>query len=256
MQPATIRRLLVFGVCLVAVSCLYLVPSMSDSSHRVGTSTGPHDARTSPPGTAAGDLSISGRDAPSVDDATSVLPQPMTTRAVVAPTSAYPGSPIVSAELTSSVGTATQSPAAQQVSAGGSKPTVTAVDPWTDHAPPSAISRLWTTGTDPEQLGVAWAAATDDRGSVWYEVSVNGFTVTTTQQTDATVGWFNDSSAHVVQVRAVDAAGNRGPWSPTLMVTRPSPSPAPEQADNAPTNADTTTVATPTDSDSPKEDNS
>jgi len=61
--------------------------------------------------------------------------------------------------------------------------------------------------------------------------------VATTAETKARLRWFNDDSGqHVVQIRAVDAAGNQSPSSPTLVVTRPSPeptdTPTPEPSDS------------------------
>jgi hypothetical protein len=45
-------------------------------------------------------------------------------------------------------------------------------------------------------------------------------------ETKAKLRWFNDDSGqHVVQIRAVDAAGNQSRSSPTLVLTRPSPEP-------------------------------
>ena len=58
---------------------------------------------------------------------------------------------------------------------------------------------------------------------VSYHVWLNGFLVLDTQQTRASLSWFNDSGTHVVQVQALDAVGNQGPSSPTLLVVRPSP---------------------------------
>lgn len=242
---------------------------MGGSSSRVGTSVTPKDGRTTPPGTAAGDLAGAHSAVSASSSTTSDVPHSMaSTRAGEAPESAASPSPVDSATPSSSGATTSQDVAIQRVSVAGSGSAATAVDPTSDHAAPTAISRLWTTGTDPEQLGVAWTAATDDRGSVWYEVSVNGFTVTTTQQTDASVGWFNDSSTHVIQVRAADTAGNKGPWSPTVLVTRPSPSTPLERAERAAPNDGSAPVATPThsasptdggspsDSGTPKEDNS
>ena len=83
---------------------------------------------------------------------------------------------------------------------------------------------------DAERLTVTWPEATDDVGVVSYTVWLNGFFVLSTQQRRAILPWFNDSSTHVVQVRALDAVGNEGPSSPTLLVVRPSPSPAPDVA--------------------------
>lgn len=263
MQPATIRRLLVFGVCLVAVSCLYLVPSMGGSSSRLSTPAGPRDARTTPPADPLAGLSNPGSNATSAESnpASPATPDPSAITEAATARSAGPGSTAHPADPTGSASTATQPAETRRAISTAGRPAATAVDSRTDHTSPTAISRLWTAGTDPEQLTLAWTKATDDRGSVWYEVWVNGFNVTTTQQPEATVAWFNDSSTHVVQVRAADLAGNRGPWSPTLMVTQPAPPEAPQQTADEPTasktaDAGTTPVATPTDGDSPKEDNS
>ena len=269
MQPVTLRRLLVFGVCLVAVSCLYLVPSLAGSSGRTGTAAGPNDARTTPPdppasgsgNTAPGGYASPGTSNPTPAASDSALPN----KAAAALGPANPDDSDHSAgaddpedpadRATGPVTTATQRTTTTQAATAG-RTAATAADSRTDRTPPTEVSRLWTTGTDPEQLSIAWSAATDEQGSVWYEVWVNGFNVTSTQHTEATVSWFNDSSTHVVRVRAVDLAGNRGPWSPTLMVTRPNPSPTPDQANKALTNASTTPVATPAPGDGPKEDNS
>lgn len=265
MQPATIRRLLVFGVCLVAVSCLYLVPSVSGTSSHIGASSRPHDARTTPPGPATGDLSSPdpGTQPSANSPGSAGMPSTAATQDPPNPGSADPRNSAGSTEPTDPRGSAghpTQRPAVQRLTAGESKPAATAVDSRADHAPPAAINRLWSTGTDPESLSIAWSAASDDRGSVWYEVWVNGFNVTSTQQPEATVGWFNDSSTHVVQVRAVDLAGNRGPWSPTLMVTRPSPpadsDPVEKSAEKSAANTGANPTVTPSESGSPKEDNS
>ena len=83
------------------------------------------------------------------------------------------------------------------------------------------------TRLDAERLTVTWPEAGDDTGVVSYRVWLNGFFVLSTQQPRASLHWFNDSSTHVVQVRALDAAGNEGATSPTLLVVRPTPSPAP-----------------------------
>jgi hypothetical protein len=61
--------------------------------------------------------------------------------------------------------------------------------------------------------------------------------VATTAETRARLRWFNDDSGqHVVQIRAVDAAGNQSRSSPTLVVTRPSTEPTekptPERRDS------------------------
>jgi hypothetical protein len=77
-----------------------------------------------------------------------------------------------------------------------------------------------------KQLTVNWPAATDNVGVVGYRIWLNGFEVATTVETKAKLRWFNDGSGqHVVQIRAIDAAGNQSRSSPTLVVRRPSPAP-------------------------------
>ena len=63
---------------------------------------------------------------------------------------------------------------------------------------------------------------------IGYRIWLNGYEVASTAETQATVRWFNDDAGqHVVQVKAVDAAGNQSTSSPTLLITRPSTEPAP-----------------------------
>jgi ribulose bisphosphate carboxylase small subunit len=87
------------------------------------------------------------------------------------------------------------------------------------------------------QLTVSWPAANDNVGVIGYRIWLNGFEVATTAETRAQLRWFNeDSGQHVVQIRALDAAGNQSRSSPTLVVTRPSPeptaTPTPEPSDS------------------------
>ena len=185
MQPATIRRLLVFGVCLFGVGCLYLVPSMAGSFRQVETSR-EQDPSTAATNTAVGisttaDVAASGRTGQPVD---------------VRRTSTTPSG-------------------------------ATAAVPGRDEDPPAAVGRLTVLSSDPDSVTVSWPATDDDDGVAGYRVLLNGFFVLATQQTRATLTWFNDSNTHVIQVRALDVAGNEGPSSPTLLVTRPVPDPEP-----------------------------
>ena len=78
----------------------------------------------------------------------------------------------------------------------------------------------------PDRLSLTWTAATDNVGVIGYRIWLNGFEVATTAETEAKLRWFNeDSGQHVVQIRAIDAAGNQSRSSPTLVVVRPSPEP-------------------------------
>jgi hypothetical protein len=80
----------------------------------------------------------------------------------------------------------------------------------------------------PDRLTLRWPATNDNVGVVSYHVLLNGYEVATTPATHATVRWFNDDARdHIVQVRAVDAAGNESSASPGLLVARPTPEPSP-----------------------------
>jgi hypothetical protein len=76
---------------------------------------------------------------------------------------------------------------------------------------------------------VSWSAVRDRSGIAYYQATLNGIPAGETAGRQLTVDWFNDDmSAHFIQVRAVDGAGNRGPRSAPLMITRPAaPSPSP-----------------------------
>lgn len=204
MQPATIRRLLVFGVCLVGVGGLYLAPTIAGAPGGLGSAPARHDLPTSTPGGNAGPISY------------------------VTPGRASPTGPAgTPADPTSTDGPTTLTTARpdrdqQATTTAIRRPAATAGAPGRDHTPPGAVGRLTVTRLDPDRLTVAWAAATDDVGVVSYHVWLNGFLVLDTQQTRASLAWFNDSSTHVVQVQALDAVGNQSASSPTLLVVRPS----------------------------------
>ena len=91
---------------------------------------------------------------------------------------------------------------------------------------PSARSTPPTVTRD--RLALNWSAATDNVGVVGYKIWLDGFPVASTAETHAELRWFNDDATqHVVQVRAIDAAGNQSTSSPTFVVTRPTPEPTP-----------------------------
>jgi hypothetical protein len=197
MQPATIRRLLVFGVCIAGVGGLYLMPTTVGSP-------------TADPSSARWDLPTARPSIASVVAVTS--PELVRT----------PGSVVASPTARSTPTTVLQAGADRPAY----HPMATADRPGRDKNPPDAVGRLSITGVDAERLTVTWPEATDDVGVVAYQVWLNGFLVVSTQQPRASLPWFNDSTTHVVQVRALDAVGNEGPSSPTLLVARPSPTPA------------------------------
>ena len=212
MQPATIRRLLVFGVCLVGVGCLYLVPSMAGSSEHSGASR-EHDLSTTATNTTVGLSTAADVSAPDLIGVPTQIAG-----------STVPGTTAPSAGRSST-------PAGETGDGVRRRSTVrvgaTAAAPGRDEEPPAAVGRLTVLSSDPDRVTVSWPATDDDTGVVGYRVLLNGFFVLATQQTRATLAWFNDSNTHVIQVRALDAAGNEGPSSPTLLVSRPAPDPEP-----------------------------
>lgn len=212
MQPATIRRLLVFGVCLVGVGCLYLVPSMTGSPSQLGSE--PRDRPTASVGALASGSTEQGRAGPGTTSA------PVGT---VTATTTAPTPPTVADVRTSR----------DPLDDGGDQShrvTATAADPGRDGTPPGPVGRLRVADADADRLVLSWPASPDDQSSVTYRIWVNGFAVLATQATSASIAWFNDSNTHVIQVRAIDEAGNQSASSPTLMVTRPAPQDSAEPA--------------------------
>ena len=103
-----------------------------------------------------------------------------------------------------------------------------------------------------EGLGLSWPAATDNNRVIGYRVLLNGYEVATTAETRATVRWFNDDTGqHVVQIKAIDAAGNQSTGSPTLLVVRPSTEPSPTPTPTPEPTPTPTQSATPTTNPSP-----
>ncbi len=99
----------------------------------------------------------------------------------------------------------------------------------------------------PTGLTLRWPPAEDNVGVVEYKVVLNGFEVASTPETTARVAWFNDDSLQqLVQVKAVDAAGNESPSGANLLVARPTPAPEPEPTEAPPSPADPTSTPEPT----------
>ena len=158
MQPATIRRLLVFGVCLAGVGGLYLCrapPAPRPPASRRPAGTCPPPGRASPPSSPSPHRSW--RERP--DRSRRARPR---------------------------------GPAATTLPGRG-RPTGVAArwrplaDPGRDKNPPAAVGRLSVTRVDAERLTVTWPAADDDVGVVGYQVWLNGFFVLSTQQPRASL---------------------------------------------------------------------
>lgn len=219
MQPATLRRLLVFGVCVAGVGALYLAPSTARSPDQVSGPVNRHDLPTARPS-----VSTSGRTVAQVASTSTPAAAPTAPAALVMTST-------TTTTATGRTGSAgpTTAPVARTISRTETttprRSGATAIDPGSDHVPPGPTGKPVLTAVDPQRLTVSWPAARDDVAVVSYKVWLNGFFVLATQKTSATLSWFNDTSTHVVQVRALDAAGNEGAAGPTLLVSRPAPEP-------------------------------
>jgi len=211
-RPVTIRRFLVVGVCALGVGCLYLAPSVARSPDHATPRVSEERPIARPSSTAkpASVQSVTGqasphpraegsRDSDATDD---------------------------SDEVTSS-SQAEQTPKPKPGRSGA-----TAFDPKQknrDDTPPGPVGGIRVGPVTPTELTVRWAPAQDDTGVVGYRLWLDGYAVATTAQTEVTVKWFNDDMGqHVIQLKALDAAGNLSKSAQSVLVTRPTPEPTPE----------------------------
>ncbi len=179
------RRLLVFGVCALGVTGLYLVPSPGGSPDRSATPRSEPKPQTQP--------------VAYVRQGTTAI-RTTGSSSVVDPTSER-----------------WQTGADTQEAQGPERP---------DRESPSAVGDLSFPSITAGGLTIRWSAATDNLGVVSYRVWLNGFRVADTSDLQVVVPWFHDGShQQVVQVRAVDAAGNQSIDAPARLVTRPMPVP-------------------------------
>jgi hypothetical protein len=221
--------MLVFGVCALGVGSLYLVPSIARSPEQIGVpkaNDGPTSRRVAAqPDQSPQSASPSGdRDSPAGTDK----------------------SPSVTAATRQQSASATQQPDGDR-----SRTTWKASDQpkaSKDSEPPEPVADIEPSAMTADRLSLKWNAANDNVGVIGYRIWLNGFEVATTAETQAKLHWFNDDGGqHVVQIRALDAAGNQSRSSPTLVVTRPSPDPT-----DTPTPSESPTPsAEPTESDRP-----
>ncbi len=217
MNPVTLRRLLVLGVCAAGVGAMYVVPALGGPSGEFAAPLPDDEPTNLPTGLAT---------------STSQGATPGPTRTQRSPRSADPKPTEASAQNASVTTVRPVRP-----SSSGA----TAYDPRTDtdRVAPTSVTTITTAAVTRDRITVSWPAATDDVGVQRYRVVLNGFTVATTRKTHVTVRWFNDDlGSHVIQVRALDAAGNESLTSPNLLVSRPSsgstPTPGPSATPTGP----------------------
>ena len=231
-RPATIRRLLVVGVCACGVGCLYLAPSVARSPDQASSRVS-DNRPISRPSTTAKPVSIqsTGRAIPDARAETSQDPEP--------------------ADSTDDATSSPQrqpKPKHQQPQPRPGSSGATAFDPKEnarDRTPPDPVGGIRFGPVTQTRVTVHWEPAHDDTEVVGYRLWLDGFPVATTADTEVTVKWFNDDTGqHVIQLKALDAAGNLSKTAQSVLVTRPTPSPTPEpsaeptdSASEAPTDA-------------------
>jgi hypothetical protein len=226
-DPVTLRRLLVFGVCAVGVGCLYLTPDVARAPHQEAAPRPQGKPSASPSSATTADTARTTR---------SARPVSATTAPTGATTTAPP--PDVTED-------AARSTPPRRPSDRGA----TAFDPagGDDEQPPAPVTDVSSAAVTPDKLTLRWPAAEDNVGVTGYRVLLNGYQVAATPLTHATVRWFNDDARdQVVQVRALDAAGNESPASPPLLVARPTPAPTPTDLPGPSAEPDPTTTPQPT----------
>src|SRR5215212_7642016 len=223
MHAVTIRRLIVFGVCTLGVGSLYLVPGIARSPEQIRRS----GLNEEPTNSVAGlRRPNSEESAPSTGDRTSVPGD-----------EDAPGKIRSGAEPSQSAATRAKDSSEEVDGRSAQKRSTDPTKASKDSEPPQPVSDIEPLKVTPKLLTINWSAATDNVGVIGYRIWLNGFEVATTAETRARLRWFNDDSdQHVVQIRAVDAAGNQSRSSPTLVVMRPTPeptdSPTPERSDS------------------------
>lgn len=221
---------MVFGVCAVGVGCLYLVPN-GNRVPQPGAGQRPLSKPTASPSTPAAEPTSRTRST-SRPVATTAAPTTLATTATEPP-----ADPVED--------TAARSVPPRRPPSRGA----TAFDPaeGDDDQPPAPVTDVRSAAVTPRELSLRWPAAEDNVGVTSYTVLLNGYQVATTPLTHATVRWFNDdASEQVVQVRALDAAGNESPASPPLLVARPTPAPLPTETPGPTTEPEPSTTPQPT----------
>jgi hypothetical protein len=215
--------MIVFGVCAAGVGSLYLVPGIARSPEQIRHS----GANEDPPNSAVGVRPAKPQEsASSTGDPTSVRGD-----------DGKPAKTAAGAQTSQPIATPTEDSSVDADGRSSRKARTPQSKSSKDSEPPQPVTDIEPSKITPKQVTVRWPAASDNIGVIGYRIWLNGFEVATTAETSARLRWFNDDSdQHLVQIRAVDAAGNQSRSSPTLVVTRPAPeptdTPTPEPADS------------------------
>jgi hypothetical protein len=200
--------MIVFGVCALGVGGLYLVPSVASPPQQIAVLQPADEPQPRPSASARVRVPQSGATGEAAQPSLLYAPQPDVTH----PTAVAPP------------------PADEPAQAAPSRTPIgrTAYDPsqTPDVEPPSAVPTISAAEVTTDFLSLTWPAATDNKRVIGYRIWLNGYEVATTAETQVRLRWFNDEEGqHVVQIKAIDAAGNQSTTWSTLLVTRPSPGP-------------------------------
>lgn len=90
-----------------------------------------------------------------------------------------------------------------------------------DRVPPAPVSDLHLSGNDARTFTVVWRPATDNIEVTQYLVLLNGSYATRTTSLGANFTWFDNTERILVQVAALDAAGNRSQWRSLYIIPPP-----------------------------------
>jgi hypothetical protein len=232
-DAVTIRRMIVFGVCALGVGGLYLVPSVAGPPQQVSIRQTADAPQPRPSASARVRVPQAG--------ATGVADQPAEVNAPQTKPTTQPA--------------ATEPPPADPTQAS---PTPTPVgrpahdpDDAPDAEPPSTVATISPAEVTADALSLTWPAANDNKRVIGYRIWLNGYEVATTAETQVSLRWFNDEEGqHVVQIKAIDSAGNQSATPATLLVTRPSPEPTVTSTPPPTTTPTPTPTPTPTETQS------
>jgi hypothetical protein len=206
-DAVTIRRMIVFGVCALGVGGLYLVPSVAGPPQQVSIPRTADEPQPRP--SASPNVRVPQSGATGAADQPVEVDAPQTEPTQPAATEPPPADPTQSSPSPTPIGRTAYDP-----------------DDAPDQEPPSAVTTIAPTEVTTEALSLTWPAATDNKRVIGYRIWLNGYEVATTAETQVSLRWFNDEEGqHVVQIKAIDSAGNQSTTPATLLLTRPSPEP-------------------------------
>lgn len=207
----TLRRLIVLGVCAGGVSLLYLLPGAAHAPVPASDQGAPDEPLAGP----------SARLTPASMTTTPQPSAPITTSRTLPP-----GLPVEPAPPDPAPDRRPPTARPDRSLTRGATPfSPTGAD---DEVAPAPVATVTPAAVTQDRLTLRWPATSDNVGVVGYRVLLDGYEVAATPDTYATVRWFNDDAReHVIQVRALDAAGNESLVSPGLLVARPTPAPSP-----------------------------